>query len=229
VRLLELGEQAHGRFRATGGRPTAPEWDIRRLVPFNGMIWRLLERIGEQAGLSAGQLAAMLVDRHARRLSHVGSILDFPRERERKAWRHRGPGKRDRSPGTGGAAGTRALVAIARPAQTDGSPATRPDRTAASESAPASGAAQPPRLDGACVPEVASGPAEHADAATPQKRPHEAGGAAAVSGTLREAADTSAAESSVPCHRPTEQAYTDGRSDPEAPSAMSSASARGPP
>jgi hypothetical protein len=66
--LLELRAEVQRRLRSTGGRPTDPDWDIRRLVPFRREGWQELERLAricEQEGrrVSPSQLAALLIER----------------------------------------------------------------------------------------------------------------------------------------------------------------------
>ena len=66
--LLELKTEVQRRLRSTGGRPTDPDWDIRRLVPFHRDDWRGLERLAklcERGGqrVSPSQLAALLIER----------------------------------------------------------------------------------------------------------------------------------------------------------------------
>jgi hypothetical protein len=66
--LLELRAEVQRRIRSTGGRPTDPAWDVRRLVPFRKEGWQELERLArvcEQEGqhVSPSQLAALLIER----------------------------------------------------------------------------------------------------------------------------------------------------------------------
>lgn len=66
--LLELRAEVRRRLRSTGGRPTDPDWDIRRLVPFRKEGWQELERLAgmcEREGqrVSPSQLAALLIER----------------------------------------------------------------------------------------------------------------------------------------------------------------------
>ena len=73
---LALGEQGFRRFRSSGGRPTAPEWEMRRLVPFRQAVWERMREAGAGVGLSPGQVAAMLVEDGARRLGTLGDRED---------------------------------------------------------------------------------------------------------------------------------------------------------
>jgi len=66
--LLELRAEVQRRLRSTGGRPTDPDWDVRRLVPFRREGWQELERLArdcERNGqrVSPSQLAALLIER----------------------------------------------------------------------------------------------------------------------------------------------------------------------
>ena len=66
--LMELKAEVGARLRSSGGRPTDPDWDIRRLVPFRSEDWQELERLSElcqQEGqsVSPSQLAALLIER----------------------------------------------------------------------------------------------------------------------------------------------------------------------
>ena len=77
--LLELRVEVQRRLRSTGGRPTDPDWDIRRLVPFRREGWQELERLAsmcEREGkrVSPSQLAALLIERGLESLNKsVGS------------------------------------------------------------------------------------------------------------------------------------------------------------
>ena len=73
VRLLELGAEAARRWKSRGGRPTAPEWDIRRLVPFHKELWDEILASARTVGLTAGQVAALLVERGSRGLAWNGT------------------------------------------------------------------------------------------------------------------------------------------------------------
>lgn len=66
--LLGLRAEVERRLRSTGGRPTDPDWNLRRLVPFRKEGWHELERLArkcERAGqrVSPSQLAALLIER----------------------------------------------------------------------------------------------------------------------------------------------------------------------
>ena len=66
--LLESRVEVQRRLRSTGGRPTDPDWNIRRLVPFRREGWQELERLAKMCELegqrvSPSQLAALLIER----------------------------------------------------------------------------------------------------------------------------------------------------------------------
>ena len=66
--LLELRAEVMSRLRSTGGRPTDPEWDTQRLVPFRSERWKQLETLAgslstQERKVSPGQLAAILIER----------------------------------------------------------------------------------------------------------------------------------------------------------------------
>lgn len=55
------------RLRSTGGRPTNPDWTLKRQIPFSPELWAALNRLAEecsQAGtrIGPGQLAAFLLE-----------------------------------------------------------------------------------------------------------------------------------------------------------------------
>lgn len=75
--LLELRTEVQRRLRSTGGRPTDPDWDIRRLVPFRRESWQELEHYArecEREGqrVSPSQLAALLIERGLQSLKKAG-------------------------------------------------------------------------------------------------------------------------------------------------------------
>jgi hypothetical protein len=68
IDLLQLRADVARRLRSTGGRPTDPAWNVQRLVPFRGQDWKRLEELAsrlstDERSLSAGQLAALLIER----------------------------------------------------------------------------------------------------------------------------------------------------------------------
>lgn len=66
--LLQLRAELTDRLRSSGGRPTDPDWSVRRVVPFKPDKWRELEVIAERLSrpgrtVSPAQVAAMLIER----------------------------------------------------------------------------------------------------------------------------------------------------------------------
>ena len=65
--LLQLRAALNHRLVSAGGRPSDPEWSIRRLVPFKAEQWRELEGMAiecskEGQKVSPSQLAAVLIE-----------------------------------------------------------------------------------------------------------------------------------------------------------------------
>ena len=66
--LLQLRADVARRLKSSGGRPTDPQWDMQRVIPFRGTRWKQLEELAsslstEERKVSAGQLAAILIER----------------------------------------------------------------------------------------------------------------------------------------------------------------------
>ncbi len=66
--LLQLRAELGRRLQSTGGRPTDPEWNLRRVIPFKEKGWRDLERLAARCStegqtVSPSQLAALLIER----------------------------------------------------------------------------------------------------------------------------------------------------------------------
>jgi len=66
--LLQLRAELGRRLRSTGGRPTDPEWTLRRIIPFREKGWLELERLATRCSdegqkVSPSQLAALLIER----------------------------------------------------------------------------------------------------------------------------------------------------------------------
>ncbi len=65
---LQLAQEVQDSLQSTGGRPSVPERDIKRLVPFNEHIWSQLSRKANTFSrkgnkISPAQLAAFLVEK----------------------------------------------------------------------------------------------------------------------------------------------------------------------
>lgn len=76
VDLLALRAEARRRLQSSGGRPSDPAWDLTRQVPFKAADWKALEELAaaistEDRSLSAGQLAAILIERGLSELRHA--------------------------------------------------------------------------------------------------------------------------------------------------------------
>lgn len=79
--LLQLRAELVRRLRSSGGRPTDPEWTLRRIIPFKEKGWRDLERLAARCShegqtVSPSQLAALLIER---------GLQDLLREQARRA------------------------------------------------------------------------------------------------------------------------------------------------
>ena len=66
--LLQLREELANRLRSTGGRPSDPEWDLRRVIPLKKERWDQLKGLAAELSgggreVSASQLAAALLER----------------------------------------------------------------------------------------------------------------------------------------------------------------------
>lgn len=66
---LDLARQVSGRLVSTGGRPTDPHWDTRRLVPFRQRVWQHLvdeaRSMGERGRkVGPAQLAACIIENY---------------------------------------------------------------------------------------------------------------------------------------------------------------------
>jgi hypothetical protein len=66
--LLQLRAEVARRLRSTGGRPTDPEWNVQRLIPFRDDRWRQLEELAKalsthERRVGPGQVAAILIER----------------------------------------------------------------------------------------------------------------------------------------------------------------------
>ena len=66
--LLALRTHVASRLRSSGGRPTDPDWNVQRLVPFRKERWRQLEDLAirlssNKRKVSPAQVAAMLIER----------------------------------------------------------------------------------------------------------------------------------------------------------------------
>ena len=65
--MLHIREEISRRLRSTGGRPTDPSWETRKLIPFKRETWDALTKQAESLGVkgrpvSPGQLAAIMLE-----------------------------------------------------------------------------------------------------------------------------------------------------------------------
>ena len=65
--LLQLRAELERRLHSSGGRPTDPDWVLRRVVPFKREGWAELERLAaicrhHGQRVSPSQLAALLIE-----------------------------------------------------------------------------------------------------------------------------------------------------------------------
>ncbi len=79
--LIQLKAELRRRLRSSGGRPSDPEWSIRRLIPFKQDKWTELELQAERCSVqgqrvSPSQLAAVLIERGLQDLSSEGQQSD---------------------------------------------------------------------------------------------------------------------------------------------------------
>lgn len=84
--LLNLRAELGRRLRSSGGRPTDPEWTLRRVIPFKEKGWRDLERLAARCShegqtVSPSQLAALLIERGLQDLLREQDV----RKRDRRA------------------------------------------------------------------------------------------------------------------------------------------------
>lgn len=66
--LVQLRSELAQRLQSDGGRPTDPEWTIRRIVPFRPAGWAELQEFAARLtaqgrSVSPAQLAALLIER----------------------------------------------------------------------------------------------------------------------------------------------------------------------
>ncbi len=74
--LLQLRTELGRRLRSTGGRPTDPDWSLRRVIPFKKLGWQELEQLAARCSeegqtVSPSQLAALLIERGLKALKQA--------------------------------------------------------------------------------------------------------------------------------------------------------------
>ena len=66
--LIQLAAELKSRLQSSGGRPSDPEWDIRRTIPLKKELWQQLNELAatlskEGRDVSPAQVAAVLLER----------------------------------------------------------------------------------------------------------------------------------------------------------------------
>jgi len=61
--LVQLREEINERLESRGGRPSDPEWDLRRVIPLKGSSWNFLREKSGELQVSPGHLAAIILER----------------------------------------------------------------------------------------------------------------------------------------------------------------------
>ena len=60
---VQLREEIVSRLKTRGGRPSDPEWDLRRVIPLRKSSWDFLRQTSCQLRVNPGHLAAILLER----------------------------------------------------------------------------------------------------------------------------------------------------------------------
>ena len=60
---VQLREEIDARLRSRGGRPSDPEWNLRRVIPLKKVSWDFLQETSGKLRVNPGHLAAMLLER----------------------------------------------------------------------------------------------------------------------------------------------------------------------
>ena len=60
---VQLREEIDARLSSRGGRPSDPEWNLRRVIPFKKSSWDFLQQTSGRLRVNPGHLAAMLLER----------------------------------------------------------------------------------------------------------------------------------------------------------------------
>ena len=61
--LFQLREEIDARLKSRGGRPSDPEWDLRRVIPLKKSSWELLKKKSREFRANPGHLAAIILER----------------------------------------------------------------------------------------------------------------------------------------------------------------------
>jgi len=60
---IQLREEIGARLSSRGGRPSDPDWKLRRVIPFKKSSWDFLQQTSGKLRVNPGHLAAMLLER----------------------------------------------------------------------------------------------------------------------------------------------------------------------
>jgi hypothetical protein len=61
--LVRLREEIHERLESSGGRPSDPEWELRRVIPLKKSSWNFLRKKSGELQVNPGHLAAIILER----------------------------------------------------------------------------------------------------------------------------------------------------------------------
>jgi len=61
--LLQLRAEIEARLKSRGGRPSDPEWDLRRVIPLKKSSWDFLRKTSGKLRVDPSHLAAILLER----------------------------------------------------------------------------------------------------------------------------------------------------------------------
>jgi len=61
--LLQLQAEIEARLKSSGGRPSDPEWDLRRVIPLKKSSWDFLRKTSGKLRVNPSHLAATLLER----------------------------------------------------------------------------------------------------------------------------------------------------------------------
>ncbi len=63
LELIQLREEIDSRLSSRGGRPSDPEWNLRRVIPLKKTSWDFLRETSGKMRVNPGHLAAILLER----------------------------------------------------------------------------------------------------------------------------------------------------------------------
>ena len=62
LELVQLRGEIDARLRSRGGRPSDPEWDLRRVIPLKKSSWNYLREASGKLRVNPGHLAAIILE-----------------------------------------------------------------------------------------------------------------------------------------------------------------------